>query len=99
VSLPNSRAITRDVGPWPAAAAGEASAKAPTSRFRIGTAAEALLPQPEIDWLFDDFLARRWISIWFGEPGCKKTWAVLDHSVCLAMGKPWLGFRATARPC
>jgi hypothetical protein len=22
----------------------------------------------------------------------QKTWAVLDHSVCLAMGKPWLGF-------
>ena len=75
-----------------ASVAVEASAMEPKSRFRIGSAAEALLPQPEIDWLFSDFLARRWISIWFGEPGCKKTWAVLDHGVCLAMGKPWLGF-------
>ena len=75
-----------------ASVAVEAPAIEPESKFRIGSAAEALLPQPEIDWLFSDFLARRWISIWFGEPGCKKTWAVLDHGVCLAMGKPWFGF-------
>ena len=76
----------------PGSAAREAPAREPRSKFRIGSAAEALLPQPGIDWLFRDLLARRWISIWFGEPGCKKTWAVLDHGVCLAMGKPWLGF-------
>jgi hypothetical protein len=67
----------------------------PASKFRIGNAAEALKPQPGIDWLFRDFLARRWISIWFGEPGCKKTWAILDQAVCLAMGKQWLGFHGT----
>lgn len=63
-------------------------------RYSIGTASKALRPQPDIEWLLRDFLARRWLSIWFGEPGCKKTWAILDQAVCVAMGLPWLGFRA-----
>jgi hypothetical protein len=62
-------------------------------RFTIGTGAEALKPQRDINWLIREFLARSWVSIWFGEPGCKKTWGVLDQAVCVALGKPWLGFR------
>jgi hypothetical protein len=66
----------------------------PGQHFKIGTAQKALLPQPEIDWVLREFIARRWVSLWFGEPGCKKTWAILDQAVCVAMGKPWLGFKS-----
>jgi hypothetical protein len=63
-------------------------------RFDIGTAERALQPQPETDWLLRGFLARRWVSLWYGEPGCKKTWVIIDQGVCVAMGIPWLGFHA-----
>ncbi|MDM7997206.1 MAG: AAA family ATPase [Acidobacteriota bacterium] len=66
----------------------------PESRFRIGSAINALKPQPPIDFVLRDFLARKWLSIWYGEPGCKKTWGVMDQAVCVASGKPWLGFHA-----
>jgi hypothetical protein len=69
-----------------------AAMKTRGKQFNVGSASKALQPQPPIDWLFRDFLARRWVSIWFGEPGCKKTWAVIDLGVCLAKGEPWLGF-------
>jgi hypothetical protein len=86
--------ITASPGLKSGAVTAEGLASNRDSRFKIGSASEALLPQPEIQWLFRDLLARRWVSMWFGEPGCKKTWAALDHGVCLAMGKPWLGFQS-----
>jgi hypothetical protein len=73
-----------------------ADADSPTCRkFNVGTATKALQPQPDFEWLFRNFLARHWVSIWFGEPGCKKTFSILDQAVCLAMGEPWLGFTTT----
>jgi hypothetical protein len=61
---------------------------------RIGLAATALQPQPEISWIVRDHLGRRWLCIWFGEPGSKKTWILLDQAVTVAMGEEWLGFQS-----
>jgi len=33
------------------------------------------------------------ISLIVGEPGSKKTWAILYMAVCVALGVPWLNFR------
>lgn len=60
----------------------------------IGSAATALQPQPEISWIVRDHLGRRWVCIWFGEPGSKKTWILLDQAVTVAMGEEWLGFQS-----
>jgi hypothetical protein len=60
----------------------------------IGSAATALQPQPEISWIIRDHLGRRWVCIWFGEPGSKKTWILLDQAVTVAMGEEWLGFQS-----
>lgn len=61
---------------------------------RIGLAATALQPQPEISWIVRDHLGSRWLCIWFGEPGSKKTWILLDQAVTVAMGEDWLGFQS-----
>jgi len=44
----------------------------PASEFRIGRASEALKPRPPMTWIVERFLGRRWVSIFFGDPGAKK---------------------------
>lgn len=61
-------------------------------RFVIGWAAEALEPQPPIDWIIENLLSAGSVAILAGEGGTKKTWAMLDLAVCVALGVPWLEF-------
>lgn len=70
----------------------------PESRFKIGSAAQALKPQPDIEWVLRNFIGRRWVSIVCGEPGSKKTWALLDLVVCVASSEPWLSFSGPRTP-
>jgi hypothetical protein len=62
------------------------------NRFTLHTAAEALRLQPPIDWIVKSLFSAGTVSIMFGEPGSKKTYAMLDAAVCIALGKYWLGF-------
>lgn len=61
-------------------------------RFALHTAAEALLPQPPIDWVVDSLFSVGTVSMVMGDPGSKKTYAMIDLAVCIAQGKPWLDF-------
>ncbi len=42
------------------------------------------------NWLVRDYLATPGLVVFFGEPGCKKSFVVADLCVCLAMGKLWI---------
>ena len=68
-------------------------------RFALHTAAEALLPQPPIDWIVETLISAGTVSLVYGDPGAKKTYSMLDLAVCVAMGIPWLGFADQARGC
>ena len=60
-------------------------------------AREALKPQPPIPWIVDQLFSEGSLSIIFGEGGTYKTYSLLDCGVCVAMGKPWLGFEIVQR--
>ncbi len=68
------------------------------ARFILHTAAEALLPQPPIDWIVKPLFSTGTVSIVMGDPGSKKTYVMIDLAVCLALGKPWLGFETKQVP-
>lgn len=59
---------------------------------------EALEPQPPIEWVVDSLFSEGSLSLVVGEPGCKKTWSMLDLSVCIAVGEIWLDFATKQAP-
>ena len=61
-------------------------------RFLLHKAAEALQPQPPIDWIVKPMFSTGTVSLVVGDPGSKKTYSILDLAVCLATGKTWLTF-------
>lgn len=61
-------------------------------RYIIHSAKDALQPQPLIEWIIDNLLSTGSVSLIVGEPGSKKTWAILYMAVCVALGVPWLNF-------
>lgn len=56
------------------------------------TAADALQPQPPIDWIIEKLFSAGSLSVLVGAPGTKKTYSLLSAAVCVALGKPWLDF-------
>ncbi len=64
-------------------------------RFAIQSAADALAPQPPIEWIVENLFSAGSVSILAGEPGSGKTWVMLDCAVAVASQERWLG-RATA---
>lgn len=72
---------------------GDSTAQAGTSaRYVLRTASDALQPQPPIDWIIENLFSAGSVSLLVGEGGSKKTWAMLDAAVCVALGRPWLEF-------
>jgi len=65
--------------------------------FIVKSAADAFTVQPAIDYLVDDLLAPGWLAVFFGHPGTKKTWVLLVLSVCVALGKKFLGYATVQR--
>ncbi len=47
--------------------------------------------------LLRNLIPAKSVSMFFGEPGSKKTYALLSMAVSVALGKEWLGFKNT--PC
>lgn len=74
------------------------SGSKPRGRFILHSAAEALEPQPPIHWVIDRLFSAGSVSILFGEPGSKKTYALLDAAVCVAHGVKWLDFDTRQAP-
>lgn len=60
-------------------------------RFAIRTAADALKPQAPPEWVVEKLVSRGSVSIFFGDPGAKKTYSLLSMAVCVAVSKPWAG--------
>jgi hypothetical protein len=66
-------------------------------RYIIRNAAFALGPQPPLEWIINKLISRGSVTIFYGEPGSKKTYAMLSLAVCTALGKNWLGLET--KPC
>lgn len=67
-------------------------------RYILHSAAEALQPQPPIDWVVERLFCAGSVSLVVGEGGSKKTWSMLDMAVCVALGVDWLGFPTQQSP-
>jgi hypothetical protein len=63
-----------------------------TPRFIVHNAADALKPQPPIEYLVDKLITSCSVNVFFGEPGSKKTYSLLSMAVCAAAGRKWLDF-------
>lgn len=68
-------------------------------RYTIKTAADALEPQPPIDFLLDKVISSNSVNIVYGEPGSGKSYALLSMAVCIANGLPWLGLNTKPTRC
>ena len=61
--------------------------------YVIHSAAFAFEPQPPIEWMIENLIPAVTVSVFYGDPGSKKTYSLLSMAVCVAMGKPWLGMK------
>ncbi|MFC2052844.1 AAA family ATPase [Chloroflexota bacterium] len=61
-------------------------------RYVIRNASYALSPHPPIEWIVEQLISEGSVSLFYGDPGSKKTYALLSLAVCVALGKSWLGF-------
>lgn len=66
--------------------------------IKLLTTADALAAQPAIDWQLDKIAAIASVGLVYGQPGAKKTYAMLDLAVCTATGQDWLGFPVRQGP-
>ena len=60
-------------------------------RFIVRDASFALSPQKPIEWVIEQLISEGSLSVFYGEPGSKKTYALISLAVCVALGKSWLG--------
>lgn len=62
-------------------------------RAVVHHAAEALRPQPPMEWIAEEFIAPETLVQLVGASGSAKTYLAMDLAVCVALGKEWAGFR------
>lgn len=62
----------------------------PAKRYTLKSAADALQPQPPIEWIVDGLFSAGSLSLIVGEGGSKKTWCCLDMGASVATGAAWL---------
>lgn len=68
------------------------------AHITLHVAAEALLPQPPIDWIIEPLLSAGTLSLVVGEPGSKKTYSMLSLAVCVGLGLDWLDLKTAQNP-
>jgi len=68
-----------------------ANAAAQGAGYQVYSLADALKPAPPVQWVINRLFSAGSLSLLVGDPGSKKTYALLDAAVCVAMGKDWLG--------
>lgn len=59
---------------------------------------EAYRPLPPTRWLVEGVVSQGSLNLLVGEGGSKKTYAMMDLAICVALGKPWLGFQTQQTP-
>ncbi len=64
----------------------------------IYTAADALEPQPPIQWRVEGLISEASLCVAPGVPGGGKTYLLIDMCVCHATGTPWLSYETYAAP-
>lgn len=69
-----------------------------SKRFDLFNASDALKPQPAVIWEVEKLAREASVSAVVGDPGCKKTWMLLDLAVCKAQGVKWLGLETRQSP-
>ena len=89
VDVDGNPANVEDDTPTPAA---QATTKV-KGRIEILSAFDALQPQPPINWIVDGLISAGSVSMFFGEGGSKKTYALVDMAVCVSLGNNWLDFK------
>jgi hypothetical protein len=62
------------------------------NKIIVYNAQYALKDHPPIDWIIEGLIAENTLTIFYGEPGSKKTYSLIDLAICVAMGKQWCGF-------
>lgn len=67
-------------------------------RYDIRTAADALKPQPPVEYVVDRLITAGSVCVFYGEPGAKKTYAMVSLIVAVAGGLPWLDFKTKQCP-
>lgn len=65
----------------------------PDSEFRAVTFNEIEKPSREFEWLIKKILTRGETSLWFGAPGCGKSFLLTDAAMSISRGEQWLGFK------
>ncbi len=65
-------------------------------RYTVYTAADALAPQPPVNWVVDQLIAPGSVSIFYGFSATKKTYSLISLGVHATLGKDWLGFKVRA---
>ncbi len=53
---------------------------------------------PPRSYLIKGLLAPGELSVWYGEPGCTKSFLLMETARCLAMNIPWFGHRTRGGP-
>lgn len=66
-------------------------------RWVIRTAADALAPQPEVEYVLKGLITAGSVNLFYGEPGSKKTYAMIALAVDVASGLPWVEFGVEPR--
>ncbi len=62
----------------------------------VYSAADALVPQPPLEWVVANLIPACSVGMLVGAPGSKKTFSLLDLAVRAAAGQDWLGFKTRA---
>lgn len=67
----------------------------PKPRYIIRTAADALKPQPPIEYVVKPLFVSHSVNIVYGKPGKGKTYSMMSMGTCTAQGKRWLNYETT----
>jgi archaellum biogenesis ATPase FlaH len=59
-------------------------------RYTVRDALFAMQPKPPISYIVGDLITPGSVTIFYGDPGAKKSSVMLSMAVCVALGKPWL---------
>lgn len=63
----------------------------PESSFKAIRFLDLDRPAQELQWLIKRVLTRGEVSIWWGPPGCGKSFLILDAAMAIARGVSWFG--------
>jgi hypothetical protein len=63
------------------------------ARYVVHSAAEALAPRPPVEWIVNDLIYRKSVTVLYGDGGTKKTWSAMHLAACVASGAPWGDFQ------